>query len=91
MNFEQIDNKISNKGYRRKAGVRRLYNDDGTIEKVYDYEHRKRLDMFSVYVNDCGAVDCVEFTKVDFNRETRRFSQEVKNVEDFATLNKILG
>ncbi len=91
MNFEQVDTKISNNGYRRHAGMRTNYNEEtDTTQKVYDYEHRKKLDMFSVYVNEYGSVDYVEFTKVSFNPETRKYSQNVTTIENFAELNKIL-
>ena len=91
MNFEQVDTKIANNGYRRHAGTRTNYVEEtDTIQKVYDYEHRKKLDMFSVYVNEYGSVDCVEFTKVNFNPETRKYSQEVTTIENIAELYKIL-
>ena len=92
MNFEQVDTKITNCGYRRHAGTRMEYNDvTDTTQKVYDYEHRKKLDMFSVYTNEAGSVVCIEFTKVTFDLETRRYTQKVTTIESITELNKFLS
>lgn len=92
MNFEQVNEKISNNGYRRHTGVRSVYDEDsGVTQKIYDYEHKRKLDMFSVYVNEFGGVESVEFTRVDFNRETGKYSQSVKIVNNISELNRILG
>lgn len=92
MNFEQVNEKISNNGYRRHTGVRSVYDEDsGATQKIYDYEHKRKLDMFSVYVNEFGGVESVEFTRVDFNRETGKYSQSVKIVNNISELNRILG
>jgi hypothetical protein len=92
LNFNQLSEKISGKGYRRNATARHLYNEeDGTTTTIYDFEHRKKLDMFTVYLNEAGAVELVEFTKVDFNPETKRYQQTVTEIRDTATLNKYLG
>ena len=90
MNFEQVNEKISANGYRRHAGTRTMYDEEtGTEMKVYDYEHKRRLDMFSVYVNEFGGVESVEFTRVDFNRETGKYSQAVKNISSISELNRV--
>jgi hypothetical protein len=91
MNFSQIDSKISANGYRRKASSRKVYNDEtGAITTIYDYEHRKKLDMFSVYVNEYGSVDSIEFTAIEFNRETRKYTQKVSTVTSLAEFNKLI-
>ena len=92
MNFEQVDEKISKNGYRRHTGVRTVTDDEtGITQKIYDYEHRRKLDIFSVYVNEYGAVDFVEFTGVGFNRETGKYSQAVTTIKNLNELNKSLA
>ena len=92
MNFEQVDSKISTNGYRRHTGVRTITDDEtGLTQKIYDYEHRKKLDMFSVYVNEYGSVDSIEFTRVSFNRETGKYSQVVTAIKNLNELNKSLA
>jgi hypothetical protein len=92
MNFEQVDEKISKNGYRRHTGVRSITDDEtGLTQKIYDYEHRRKLDMFSVYVNEYGSVDSIEFTRVSFNRETGKYSQAVTVISNLNELNKSLA
>jgi hypothetical protein len=92
MNFEQVDEKISKNGYRRHTGVRSITDDEtGLTQKIYDYEHRRKLDMFSVYVNEYGSVDSIEFTRVNFNRETGKYSQAVTTIKSLNELNKSLA
>jgi hypothetical protein len=92
MNFEQVDSKISKNGYRRHAGTRTEFDEEtGTTMKVYDYEHKRKLDMFSVYVNEYGSVDSIEFTRVNFNRETGKYSQAVTTIKNLNELNKSLA
>jgi hypothetical protein len=92
MNFEQVDEKISKNGYRRHTGVRSITDDEtGLTQKIYDYEHRRKLDMFSVYVNEYGSVDSIEFTRVNFNRETKKHSQAVTTIKNMNELNKSLA
>jgi hypothetical protein len=92
MNFEQVDEKISKNGYRRHTGVRTITDEDtGLTQKIYDYEHRKKLDMFSVYVNEYGSVDSIEFTRVNFSRETGKYSQVVTTINSLNELNKSLA
>ena len=92
MNFEQVDEKISKNGYRRHTGVRSITDDEtGLTQKIYDYEHRRKLDMFSVYVNEYGSVDSIEFTRVNFNRETGKYSQAVTTIKNLNELNKSLA
>jgi hypothetical protein len=64
-----------------------LYNE----LKVYDFEHRKKLDMFSVYLDEFGAVKYVEFTKVEFDQATKKFNQNVHRYENDKYLKKFLG
>lgn len=82
LNLNQLTEKISNKGYRRNAHTRTMFDDNGNRITIYDFEHRKKLDMFTVYVKDTGEVKSVEFTKVNFDRETRKFSQNVIEITD---------
>lgn len=92
MNFEQVNEKISSNGYRRHTGVRTMYDDEtGAETKIYDYEHKRKLDMFSVYVNEYGSVDSIEFTRVGFNRETGKYSQVVTTIKNLSELNKSLA
>ena len=92
MNFEQVDEKISKNGYRRHTGVRSITDDEtGLTQKIYDYEHRRKLDMFSVYVNEYGSVDSIEFTRVNFSRETGKYSQAVTTIKSLNELNKSLA
>lgn len=92
MNFEQVDEKISKNGYRRHTGVRTITDEEtGITQKIYDYEHRRKLDMFSVYVNEYGSVDSIEFTRVSFNRETGKYTQAVTTIKSLNELNKSLA
>ena len=92
MNFEQVDEKISKNGYRRHTGVRSITDEEtGITQKIYDYEHRRKLDMFSVYVNEYGSVDSIEFTRVNFNRETGKYSQAVTTIKSLNERNKSLA
>lgn len=92
MIFNQVNDKISENGYRRHASTRSMYDETtGTEMKIYDYEHKRKLDMFSVYVNEFGGVETVEFTKVDFNRETKKYSQSVKVITNINELNRALA
>ena len=92
MNFEQVDEKISKNGYRRHTGVRTITDEEtGITQKIYDYEHRRKLDMFSVYVNEYGSVESIEFTRVNFNRETGKYSQAVTTIKSLNELNKSLA
>ena len=47
--------------------------------------------MFSVYVNEYGGVESVEFTRVDFNRESGKYSQTVTTITDIKALNRVLA
>ena len=92
MNFDQVDEKISKNGYRRHAGTRTNYNEEtGVMQKVYDYEHRRKLDMFSVYVNEYGAVESVEFTRVDSDRKTGKITPVVTTISNISDLNRVLA
>ena len=92
MNFEQVNEKISSNGYRRHTGVRLAYDEvTGAETKIYDYEHKRKLDMFSVYVNEQGAVESVEFTKVGFNLATKQYSQAVTTITNIKDLSRALA
>lgn len=90
LNFRQVNEKITGNGYRRKASTRTIENEDGTITKMYDYEHRKKLDMFTVYTDEEDNALYAEYTKVDFDRETKRFSQQVYRIDNTASLTRYL-
>jgi hypothetical protein len=90
MNFNQVNEKISSNGYRRRAGVRKFYDDDYNLIKAYDYEHRKKADMFTVYTNEFDSVEYIEFTKIIMNRETGGISQQVFKIDTFSGLAKYL-
>lgn len=92
MNFEQVSEKISASGYRRRTAPSVIENESGDgIIKIYDFEHRKKQDMFSVYLNEFDSVEYIEFTRVNFNRETREYSQQVIRIDNIKELNKYLG
>lgn len=90
MNFKQISDKISANGYRRSTTARKMYDDEDNLQLVYDFEHRKRLDMFSVYTDEFGAVLYAEFTKVSFDQQTKKFSQQVHRINDMKELARFL-
>ena len=89
-NFNQLTNKISDKGFRRKTTARTMYDEEDNIVKVYDFEHRKMLDMFSVYLDEFNQVLYAEYTKVDFNRQTKKYSQQVTKLTNNAMIEKFL-
>ena len=91
MNFSQLSEKISDKGFRRCTSARTIYDEDGNTIKVYDFEHRKKLDMFSVYLDDTGLVLYAEYTKVDFNQQTKKFSQQVTKLTNNSMIEKFLA
>ena len=69
-----------------------MYDDEtGAETKIYDYEHKRKLDMFSVYVDENGAVESVEFTKVGFNFETKQYSQSVTTITNIKELSQMLA
>lgn len=88
MNFNQISDKISANGFRRSTTARTMYDDEGNLQKVYDFEHRKKLDMFSVYTDEFGAVLYAEYTKVNFDQQTKKFSQQVHRINDMKELSR---
>lgn len=91
MNFNQMSDKISANGYRRSTTARTMYDEEGNLQKVYDFEHRKKLDMFTIYTDEFGAVLYAEFTKVDFNQQTKKFSQQVHRINDMKDLMRFLA
>ena len=90
-NFNQLSDKISNKGFRRNAAARTMYDEEGNTIKVYDFEHRRKLDMFSVYLDEFGQVLYAEYTKVDFNQQTKKYSQQVTKLTNNTMIEKYLG
>lgn len=90
-NFNQLSDKISNKGFRRNATARTIYDEEGNTIKVYDFEHRRKLDMFSVYLDEFGQVLYAEYTKVDFNQQTKKYSQQVTKLTSNAMIEKFLA
>ena len=91
MSFTQLSEKISDKGFRRSTAGRTFYDENGNEMKVYDFEHRKKLNMFSVYLDEFGLVKFVEYTDISFDRETHKCSQKVTKFESDNALNRILG
>ena len=47
--------------------------------------------MFSVYLDEFGQVRYAEYTKVDFDRATQRFSQKVIKLMNTEDIKKYLG
>ena len=68
-----------------------MYDEEDNIIKVYDFEHRKKLDMFSVYLDEFGQVLYAEYTKVEFNQQTKKFSQQVTKLTSDKAIEKFLG
>ena len=75
-NFSQLSEKISNKGFRRNTAARTMYDEEGNTIKVYDFEHRRKLDMFSVYLD--------EFDQV-------LYAQQVSKLTNNSMIEKFLG
>ena len=90
-NFNQLSDKISNKGFRRNTVARTMYDEEGNTIKVYDFEHRRKLDMFSVYLDECDQVLYAEYTKVDLNQQTKKYSQQVTKLTSNAMIEKFLA
>lgn len=90
-NFNQLSDKISNKGFRRNTATRTMYDEEGNTIKVYDFEHRRKLDMFSVYLDEFDQVLYAEYTKVDFNQQTKKYSQQVTKLTSNAMIEKYLA
>lgn len=90
-NFNQLSDKISNKGFRRNTATRTMYDEEGNTIKVYDFEHRRKLDMFSVYLDEFGQVLYAEYTKVDLNQQTKKYSQQVTKLTTNAMIEKYLA
>lgn len=90
-NFNQLSDKISNKGFRRNTVARTMYDEEGNTIKVYDFEHRRKLDMFSVYLDEFDQVLYAEYTKVDLNQQTKKYSQQVTKLTSNAMIEKYLA
>lgn len=90
-NFNQLSDKISSKGFRRNTVARTMYDEEGNTIKVYDFEHRRKLDMFSVYLDEFDQVLYAEYTKVDLNQQTKKYSQQVTKLTSNAMIEKFLA
>lgn len=90
MNFQQLNKKILDKNFRRTTYARTINDEEGNTIKVYDFEHRKKLDMFSVYLDEFDQVLYAEYTKIDFNQQTKKFSQQVTKLTTNSMLDKFL-
>lgn len=91
MNFQQLNKKILDKNFRRTTYARTINDEEGNIIKVYDFEHRKKLDMFSVYLDEFDQVLYAEYTKVDFNQQTKKYTQQVTKLTNNAMVEKFLA
>lgn len=91
MNFQQLNKKILDKNFRRTTYARTINDEEGNTIKVYDFEHRKKLDMFSVYLDEFDQVLYAEYTKIDFNQQTKKFSQQVTKLTTNSMLDKFLA
>jgi len=90
-NFEKLSERISASGYRRKATSRKEYDEEtGLAHIFYDFEHRRKLDLVSVVVDENGLLEYIEVTKVDFDTETRKYKQSVHRLTDTSQLQKYL-
>ena len=90
-NFEKLSERISASGYRRKAVSRKEYDEEtGLPHTIYDFEHRRKLDLVSVVVDENGLLDYIEITNVDFDKETRKYKQVVHRLTDTSQLQKYL-
>lgn len=90
-NFKQLSDKITNKGFRRNTSARTMYDEEGNTIKVYDFEHRRKLDVFSVYLDEFGQVLYAEYTKVEFNQQTKKYNQQVTKLTSNAMIEKFLA
>ena len=91
MNFNELCDKITDKGFRKSTVGRPFFDEEGNELKVYDFEHRKKLDMVSVYLDEFGLVKLVEYTKINFDPQTRGLSQKVTRFDNDTALFKFLA
>lgn len=91
MTFKQLSLKLYDKNYRRNTSARMTEDENGNLVKIYDFEHKRRLDMFSVYLDEFDQVLYAEFTKVELNRSTNKFSQQVTKLTNNAMIEKFLA
>ena len=68
MNLDSVTDILNNKGFRRSVSPRPT--EEGL--DIIDFTHRKRMDMFSAYVDVYGSVKFVEHTKIKWDSEARR-------------------
>lgn len=86
MNLKNVCDILSEKGFRKATSNR--YSDDGL--QIIDYNPRgKRMDMFTVYVNEYGSVEYVEYTKCKWNETTRRYTPVVTKINSLADLKTV--
>ena len=90
MNFAQVTEKISSRGYRRSTSPYEFW-DERNYRKVYDFNHKRKDDVFSVYLDEFNSVVYIEFTKVSFDHEARRFTQQTTKINNINELNKVLA
>lgn len=68
MNLNSVTERLNSLGF-RKSTVTKSY----TGYTILDfYKSNKCMDMYSAYVNDDGAVEYVEFTKIKWNDKEKR-------------------
>ena len=91
MNFQQLNKKILDKNFRRTTYARTFNDEEGNTIKVYDFEHRRKLDMFSVYLDEFDQVLYAEYTKVNFNQQTNKYTQQVTKLTSNAMIEKFLA
>ena len=91
MQFKQINDKATEKGFRRNTSARKIYDDEGNFQQVFDFEHRRKLDLISVYEDEFGAVLYVEYTKVSFNQQAKKYSQQVSRIDNMKELMRFLA
>ena len=90
LSINNLTGKFSEAGYRRNAYPRTISDNEGNPIKVYDFEHKRSYDMFSVYLDENDNVLFIEFTKVDCDRVTHKFSQKVTRIDSEKLLGKFL-
>ena len=91
MTYKQITDKIYEKGFHRCTVAHDCEDSDGMPLKVFDFEHKRRLDKFSIYLDEFDEVKYVEFTKVTFNPNTERYTQNVTRITNNEVLKKYLA
>lgn len=91
MNFTQLNDKISAKGFRKRTSAQMIYGNGGEPLKVIDYDHPRKDDIVSLYLNEAGSVVYAEYTKVVYDRMAHKFSQSVMRADGIQQFNSYLG